>query len=141
MDPKATAPTQELEQESPQEALDREQRPEKDEPGLRSGLQICRALRDSGALRNEELLELIGYEGDPEDWKRTLWRLHNEGFVKVRWVGLADPDPVEVRLADRGWALVAEPEDLAAESRTPGREPPEGGSTESEPAEAEPTRR
>jgi hypothetical protein len=101
-DPRPTTPTTELEQESPQERLEREKRPgaeELEETGVR---EILEGLGGAGALRNEELARQIGYAGDAEEWKRRLWRLHNEGHVKVRWVGLVDPDPVEVRLTDRG---------------------------------------
>ncbi len=102
MDPRPTAPTPELEHESPQERLERERHPRRDDPEAAARLQICRALSETGTLRNEELTKAIGFEGDPAEWKRRLWRLHNEGFLKIRWVGMADPDPVEVRLTERG---------------------------------------
>jgi hypothetical protein len=106
-DPTPTAPSRELEEESPQERLDREQRPGHGDAESAARADLCRALQEAGALRNEELVKAAGYAGDPEEWKRRLWRLHNEGYVKVRWVGLANPDPVEVRLTDRGRELLA----------------------------------
>lgn len=121
MDPRPTTPTGELEQESPQERLDRERGPEADNPEVRASTRICEALRQAGALRHEALVKAVAYEGDPEEWKRRLWRLHNEGYVKVRWVGLADPDPVEVRLGQRGWELLShlEADPAAVTSETP----------------------
>jgi hypothetical protein len=122
MEPRTTSPTPELEQESPQEQLQREQLPDRDDLEGRGRAEICAALRESGALRNDALVKAIGFEGDPEEWKRRLWRLHNEGYVKVRWVGLADPDPVEVRLGDRGWELL-----LSSAAASPPDEPVEPG--------------
>lgn len=106
MDPRPTAPTPELEQESPQERLAREQRPERDDPEAHARDEVVRVLSRSGALRNDELAKAVAFAGDPEEWKRRLWSLHNEGYIKVRWVGLADPDPVEVRLTERGRELL-----------------------------------
>jgi hypothetical protein len=105
MEPRPTAPTTELEQESNQERLDREQRPAQPQAGEDLAARICRALAQPGAVRNEELEKAAAYAGDRAEWKRRLWRLHNEGLIKVRWVGLADPDPVEARLtaAGRDW--------------------------------------
>ncbi len=102
MDPRPTPRAPELDHESPQEELDREQRPGNDDPEAELRGRVCGALAEAGSLRNDELVKALGYEGDPEEWKRRLWRLHNEGFVKVRWVGHANPDPVEVRLTPRG---------------------------------------
>ena len=103
MDPTATAPTREPDQPSPQEQLRREV-----EAGdaRQPGLDLFRALAEPGSLREDELRKAIGFQGNREEWKRLLWRLHNEGYVKVRWVGLADPDPVEVRITARGRAAI-----------------------------------
>ena len=122
MDPRPTAPTPELERESPQEELARERSPEP--PAAVDAVleEVCRALADAGALRNDELLEAIGFEGPPEEWKARLWRLHNEGYVKVRWVGLADPDPVEVRITRRGRAWLE-----ASRATASGPAPPQTG--------------
>jgi hypothetical protein len=102
VDPTPTAPTPELEQESLQGELDREQRPEPGDPDAAARTEVCRALPETGALRAGDLAKAVAFEGDAAEWKRRLWRLHNEGYVKVRWVGLADPDPVEARLTERG---------------------------------------
>ena len=103
MDPTATAPTTESDQPSPQEQLKRVQ----DQGDARSDRTLLRALADAGSLRGDELRKAIDFKGDHEEWKRLLWRHHNEGYVKVRWVGFADPDPVEARLTARGLAAAA----------------------------------
>ena len=106
-EPTSTAPTPELEQETPHEQLKRREEAQ-GTPAAARGADICRALLAAGTLRNEELAKAVGFGGSSEEWKQLLWRLHNEGYVKVRWVGLADPDPVEARLTERGRAWVAD---------------------------------
>jgi hypothetical protein len=71
------------------------------------GADLCRRLPASGSMPAEALAKAVAFPGDEDEWKRLLWRLHNEGYVKVRWVGLADPDPVEVRITERGRAWIA----------------------------------
>ncbi|MFN2431655.1 MAG: hypothetical protein ABR599_02335 [Gemmatimonadota bacterium] len=118
VDPRPTTPTPELEQESPQEELDREQREESDDPELSARTALLRGLSEPGWLRYDELGERLDIGESDEEWRRRLWRLHNEELVKVRWVGMTDPDPVEVRITDRGreW--------LASISREPESPPP-----------------
>jgi hypothetical protein len=106
MQPTPTAPTPEPEHEAPRE------HPRRDEAmggagSTRPGAELCRALLDRGTLRSDELAKAVRFAGSHEEWKRLLWRLHNEGYLKVRWAGLAEPDPLEVKLTDRGRAWVA----------------------------------
>lgn len=109
MNPKPTTPARELQGETPHEQLKRREQSGADE-ATAPDAAICKALLKSGSLRNEDLAKTVGFQGSSEEWKRLLWRLHNEGYLKVRWVGLADPDPVEVRLTNRGRAWIkAEP--------------------------------
>jgi hypothetical protein len=68
---------------------------------------VVRALATVGSMKDGQLTEAVGFTGDREEWKRLLWRLHNEGYIKVRWVGLADPDPAEARITPRGRAWIA----------------------------------
>lgn len=70
-------------------------------------LRVVRALATVGSMKDGQLTEAVGFTGDREEWKRLLWRLHNEGYIKVRWVGLADPDPAEARITPRGRAWIA----------------------------------
>ncbi len=85
-----------------------------------AGLRVVRALATVGSMKDGQLTEAVGFTGDREEWKRLLWRLHNEGYIKVRWVGHADPDPAEARITPRGRAWIA---------RRPGAQPghPRGG--------------
>ncbi len=100
MDPTSTAATHKPDQPTPQEQL-KLHHPDAGDARQR-GLDVFRALVGPGSLRDDELRKAIGFQGDREEWKRLLWRFHNEGYVKVRWVGLADPDPVEARITERG---------------------------------------
>lgn len=117
MDPRPTAPTRQLDEESPQEQLRREAYPSAGDPLEGTPGRILEALVETGTARNEDLTRATAFEEGPEAWKQVLWRLHNEGYVKVRWVGLADPDPVEVRLTDRGRAWLAERAAASARER------------------------
>jgi hypothetical protein len=108
---RTAAATTEPDQPSPQEELKGRQHEEGD---TRSDRRLLRALAGAGSLRDEELRKAIDFEGDRAEWKRRLWRLHNEGYVKVRWVGLADPDPVEARITGRGLAAAAGPGDRSS---------------------------
>ena len=110
-DPRPTAPTTQPDVASRQEALARDEGLTSADPGGDLRRQLLRALGGDPVVRADELLKRLGHESPPEDWKARLWRLHNEGLVKVRWVGLADPEPVEVRITERGRErLGAEPE-------------------------------
>jgi hypothetical protein len=109
-DPRPTTPTPHLDEASRQEALAHETGLASGQPREDVRRQLLEALGSDGVLRTDELLKRLARESPPEDWKARLWRLHNEGVVKVRWVGLADPEPVEVRITERGKALLAEPE-------------------------------
>ena len=116
MDPTATTPATEPDLPSPQEELARRQDDEKGAPA--EGRGLLRFLAEHRSPRDEELRKAIDFQGDGEAWKQLLWRLHNEGYVKVRWVGLADPDPVEARITERGLAAIAAPGD-AGQRRPP----------------------
>jgi hypothetical protein len=105
MDPTATAATRAPDHPSLQEPQGRREAEAGDV--RHPGLNLFRALAGPGSLRDDELRKAIGFQGDREEWKRLLWSLHNEGYVKVRWVGLADPDPVEARITARGLAAIA----------------------------------
>ncbi|MBA2564960.1 MAG: hypothetical protein H0V09_06005 [Gemmatimonadetes bacterium] len=121
MDPRPTTPTPDLEQESPQERLDREQRPDKDDSDAAYPARLLEALAEGDVLRSEELTKRLEFSGGPAEWKSRLWRLHNEGYLKVRWVGMSDPDPVEVRLAERGRAWLAARSTAGGEETSAGR--------------------
>ena len=109
MDPTDTTPMTEPDRPSPPEELAQRQ---DDEQGARSeDRALLRFLAEHRSPRDEELRKAIDFQGDREAWKQLLWRLHNEGYVKVRWVGLADPDPVEARITERGLAGIATPGD------------------------------
>ena len=101
-DPLPTTPTRELEHESPQEELEREQREEGDDPETAARRALMEGLLEPRAMRYDELARQLDFDERADEWKARLWRLHNEGLVKVRWVGMTDPEPVEVRLTERG---------------------------------------
>jgi hypothetical protein len=92
------------------------------------GLRVVRALATVGSLKDGQLTEAVGFTGHREEWKRLLWRLHNEGYIRVRWVGLADPDPAEARITPRGRAWIAR----SAEAQPP--RPAGGGPAAAAPA-------
>ena len=107
-DPLPTSPTRELEHESLQQELHREQRAEEGDPELAVRTTLLSGLADPGWLRYDELAERMEFGDRAGEWKTRLWRLHNEGLVKVRWVGMTDPDPVEVKITARGREWLAE---------------------------------
>lgn len=117
-DPLPTTPTRELDEESPQEALAREQPPQTVDPESQARATLLRGLARTGSLRFDELAKQLGVGEREDDWKARLWRLHNEDLVKVRWVGMTDPAPVEMRITDRGREWLATRDESAA-----GREP------------------
>lgn len=113
-DPRPTTPTTQPDEPSRQETLARDEGLTSADPGGDVRRRLLRALGSDPVVRADELLKRLGHESPPEDWKTRLWRLHNEGLVKVRWVGLTDPEPVEVRITERGRErLVAEEEGAA----------------------------
>ena len=105
-DPRPTTPTTEPDLPSQQETLAHEESLASPDPEADVRRQVLQTLGSDPVVRADELLKRLGHDTPPEDWKARLWRLHNEGLVKVRWVGLADPEPVELRITARGRSML-----------------------------------